>query len=184
MRTKTEQKFLDNHGFTGIPEHAVQHLFQFVFRLLQVVYDKYALARRQSVGFKHVRGFQRFEKGISRFQIFLRETFISGRGYIVTHHESFGKLLAAFQAGAFLRRAYNRYVFQLLARYEVVVYSFYQWVFGAHNDHIDMFFHCKFPDGIEVGRRYRHVRTYGCGSGISRCDIEFVGFWTLLYLPS
>ena len=111
------------------------------------------------------------------------DTEIACRRDVVAHHEAFGKLLAAFQAGAFLRRADDRHRFQRLVVSEIVVDAFNQRVFVAHDNHCHTVVDGKFAYGFEVERRQCHIFTILFGSAVAGGDEEFRKAWALVEFP-
>ena len=179
----TREKLFDNHGFAGTAKHPVEHLFQFLLGLLQVVDDEHALTGCQTVGLEYVGGLERLEESVCGFDVFAREALIAGGRDVVAHHEALGKLLAALEAGTLFRRADDGDMFQFVVCDEIIVYTFYQRVFGAYHHHVDVVFHGKTAKGVEVGGRYFYVGADSGGPGITGSDEEAVGFGTLFQFP-
>ena len=83
----------------------------------------------------------------------------------MTHHEAFGKLLAALQLCSVGGRTDNGDMFQFGTVLEVIVDAFYQRVFGTYYYHFDVFFQGESADRFKVGSFDVDILAYGVCSG-------------------
>ena len=100
------------------------------------------------------------------------------------HHKGFGEVFAAFEPGSGGRRAYDGNTFQFIIVFEVIVYPFYQRIFGAYDNHVDIVSDGKLFQCGKVGRRKSDITAYAGCSGITRGDIQIFYAGALGDFPS
>ena len=132
-------KLLYQHGGTGLAEHAAQHLAQFFLGFIQRRENQHSLTSTETIGLQYIRGWECLQEGEAFFQIVGCDALIASGRNGMAHHETFGKLLAAFQLCTFFCRAYHSDMLCLGIPLDVVVDTLYQWVFGAYYYHVDTF---------------------------------------------
>ena len=179
----TAQELFNNDCCRCGAEHTAKHFLEFFLCLVQCGEDQNAFSGTESVGFQHVWGFQRFEESQTFFEIFCCDTFIPGCRDLMTHHEAFGKLLAALQLCSVGGRTDNGDMFQFGTILEVIVDAFYQRVFGTYYYHFDVFFQSESADRFKVGSFDVDILAYGVCSGVSRSDVQLFNFRTLGNFP-
>ena len=150
----------------------VEHRIQLGFRCFERIDDQHSFSGGQSVGFQHVRRFQRFEKGFGFVGVFLRETTVGGRRNTVADHEILGEILTPFEPRPDRRRADHGDVADLMVFLEKIVNPFYQRFFRADDDHVDVVRQHELFDGREIDRIDVHVRPAYGGACVPRSDIQ------------
>ena len=95
----TAEVFLNDHLCRCASEHSSEHLFQFFLGFVERRQYQHTLAGTQSVGLEYVWSLQGLEELQALFERVSVECPVSCSRDIVTLHESFGKVLAAFEHG-------------------------------------------------------------------------------------
>ena len=111
------------------------------------------------------------------------ECLIACCGNVVTQHESFGKILGTFQNGTCLRRADDRDVLRAFILLQVIVDTFYQRVFGAHNNHVDIVVDDKLFYGFKVISLHGYILTATARASIARGNKKFLTLAALSNFP-
>ena len=168
----SRQELFDHDRVAGVPETPVEHRIQLGFRRFERIDDQHSFSGGQSVGFQHVRRFQRFEKGFGFVGVFLCETTVGGRRNTVADHEILGEILTPFEPRPDRRRADHGDVADLMVFLEKIVNPFYQRFFRADDDHVDVVRQHELFDGREIDRIDVHVRPAYGGACVPRSDIQ------------
>ena len=176
-------ELLDDYAARSVAEHAAQHLFQFLLRLVEGGEDEYALAGTQAVGLQDIGCLERFQEGQSFLKVFTIEGLIACGGDVVALHESLGEILGTFQHGTGFRGTDDGDVLRAGVGLQVVVDALHQRIFGTNHHHVDLLFDAECLDGLKVvGLHADILATIGC-PGIAWGDIQFLTFLTLSDFP-
>ena len=103
---------------------------------------------------------------------------------MVAHHESFGKILAAFELSAGLARTDDGDMAERRILFKIIVNTFDQRVFGTHHHHIYLIGQGEILDGGEIVGLHIDVCAHLSRSGITGGDEKMLYFRTLSYFPS
>ena len=111
------------------------------------------------------------------------EGFVLGCRDVVALHKLLGEVLAAFQYGTCLGWSDHWDVVGARIVLEVVVNTFYQWVFRTNDYHIDCIFYCEVFESFEVVSLDIYVLADILCTGITWSDKEFLHFLALSDFP-
>ena len=98
-------------------------------------------------------------------------------------HKGFGKIFRAFQACAGGTRPDKGNVLQLRPTAKIIYNAFYEWRFGAYDDHIYFIFNDEASHFEKLHRVERHASRYFGHSGITRGYKQTVQFFALRDFP-
>ena len=102
---------------------------------------------------------------------------------MMAFHERLGKVFGAFQYRTCLGRADNRNTGRTLIFLKDIVDTLYQRIFGADDNHVDLFLNGKILEVVEVVYCDCDILTDCFRTGITWCDKEFATLCTLCNLP-
>ena len=100
-----------------------------------------------------------------------RPYLIAGCGDMVALHETFGKVLGAFEYGTSLRRTNHGNVFCARIMLQVVVDTLHQRIFRTDYHHVDTISAYKLLDGLEVVGLHGDILTAVARSSIAWGDV-------------
>ena len=161
------KELLNHHRASGSAKAARQHTLEFAFSLLQIIDNEHTLAGSQAVGFEHIGGIEAFQEGKTLVDVFGSDALIGSRGNVVALHKTFGKVFAALELCARLRRSNHLHLRQFGSRMEKVGDTRHQWVFVAHHEHRYSVGSGKFAHGFKIHGRDGHIGAILCGAGIA-----------------
>ena len=109
---------------------------------------------------------------------------ITGGRDVVALHESFGKILRAFQHGTGLRGTDDRDILGTLVSLHIVVDTLHQRILRTYNHHVNFFGNHELLDYFKVISLHGNVDATIAGSGIAGGNKQFLTLLTLGNLPS
>ena len=101
----------------------------------------------------------------------------------MTLHKALGKILASLKYSTCLRRAYYGNVFGTLVVAEIIIYSLYQRIFRANNNHVNIILDTELLKSLKIISFDSHILSHSSRSGIARSYEQLLTLVALYYLP-
>ena len=167
-----------HHCIAGCTEFLVFHDgFYAVFCFFWRITDQHTFSECQSVCFQNNREICLFQ--ICKCCGCIGKCFVSSGRNIIFFHQVFGKCLGAFQDCCILSRSEYTQSFCLKCIYDTAN----QRIIHTNYRKIDCLFFCKCDQFIKLHCLDRHTFCKFFNSGIARCTVNFIYFWTLCDFP-